>query len=355
LRQVAVTKTPPERNNRHVPEFSRVRAEGPKTSRDPEDCVMADRWMDDQNRDRRDRGWRDRDWRDRDWRGDWRGGERRAETYGQGREARSWSERGDPQGGYETDDRDYRTRSGVTSGGGAYRGEGYGGDRSQAYSSAASQACYAPQTPRFAAPDYTGQDYTRQPYAGEGRSAWESGARDIERRGEAAWNDRREGAGDFLQRAGERISSWFHGDDLMRGSHDRADPAREAAQPSRPGHRGRGPKGYQRADERISDEVHDRLTEDSWLDASDIQVEVKGGEVTLSGFVDNREAKHRAERLIEDLSGVRHVQNNLRVKPVGLGSSALEAQMRRDAQASDLSGRTGAAAERSTEAGARRN
>jgi hypothetical protein len=65
--------------------------------------------------------------------------------------------------------------------------------------------------------------------------------------------------------------------------------------------------------------------------------------VTLSGHVENREAKHRAERLIEDLSGVRHVQNNLRVKPgagltgagQGFGSSALEAEMRRDAQGTE--------------------
>ena len=74
----------------------------------------------------------------------------------------------------------------------------------------------------------------------------------------------------------------------------------------------------------------------------------------------------RAERLIEDLSGVRHVQNNLRVNPHagltgagrGFGSSALEAEMRRNEQAADpgnrgasgLSGRTstGAAADRST-------
>jgi hypothetical protein len=112
--------------------------------------------------------------------------------------------------------------------------------------------------------------------------------------------------------------------------------------------------------------VHDRLTDDPWLDASDIQVAVDHGEVTLSGHVDNREAKHRAERLVEDLSGVRHVQNNLRVDPNatftgagrGFGSSALEAEMRRNELAespgnlgaSGASGRTstGAEAERST-------
>ena len=127
-----------------------------------------------------------------------------------------------------------------------------------------------------------------------------------------------------------------------------------------------GNRGYRRSDDRINDEVHQRLTDDPWLDASEIGVEVKGGEVTLNGLVDNREAKHRAERLIENLAGVSHVQNNLRVKPDGgltragrgFGSSALEAEMRRDAAATDpgnngasgLSGRTstGARAERSS-------
>lgn len=102
--------------------------------------------------------------------------------------------------------------------------------------------------------------------------------------------------------------------------------------------RGLGPKTYQRSDARISEDVHDRLTEDPWLDASDIEVAVNGGEVTLSGRVDCRDAKHHAEWLVEDLSGVRHVQNNLRAEPGGaftgagrgFGSHAVEAEMRRN-------------------------
>ena len=57
--------------------------------------------------------------------------------------------------------------------------------------------------------------------------------------------------------------------------------------------------------------------------------------MTLSGTVDSREAKHRAERIVEDLSGVTHVQNNLRIQPgsyftsagKGYGDSAQEARM----------------------------
>jgi osmotically-inducible protein OsmY len=41
---------------------------------------------------------------------------------------------------------------------------------------------------------------------------------------------------------------------------------------------------------------------------------VKDGEVTLSGTVVSRGLKYRAEDLAELASGVRHVQNNLRVE-----------------------------------------
>lgn len=78
-------------------------------------------------------------------------------------------------------------------------------------------------------------------------------------------------------------------------------------------HYGRGPEGYKRSDARVSEDIHDRLTDDDDLDASTIQVQVQDGEVTLSGKVANRIDKHRAEHIAESISGVEHVQNNLRV------------------------------------------
>ena len=80
-------------------------------------------------------------------------------------------------------------------------------------------------------------------------------------------------------------------------------------------HRGRGPKGYSRSAERIREDVSDRLTDDPHLDASDIEVAVDGTEVTLNGTVDSRTAKRRAEDQADDVTGVTHVQNNLRVRP----------------------------------------
>lgn len=91
-------------------------------------------------------------------------------------------------------------------------------------------------------------------------------------------------------------------------------------------HRGRGPQGYRRSDERIHDDVHDRLTEDPHIDASAIIASVQDGEVTLSGTVTSRHAKHHAEHIVEDLSGVKHVQNNLRVQDLSASRGASTGQ-----------------------------
>lgn len=84
---------------------------------------------------------------------------------------------------------------------------------------------------------------------------------------------------------------------------------------------GRGPKGYRRSDERIREDVCDRLADDSRVDATEIEVMVKDGEVTLAGTVCTRDEKRRGEDLAETISGVRDVHNNLRVKPT-TGSGA---------------------------------
>ncbi|MGN6476827.1 MAG: BON domain-containing protein [Flavipsychrobacter sp.] len=88
-------------------------------------------------------------------------------------------------------------------------------------------------------------------------------------------------------------------------------------------HRGKGPKGYKRSDERITEEINDRLSDDGSLDASDIEVKVANGEVTLSGTVMDRNSKRRAEDLVEAISGVNNVENRLRVgQSQNTGSSA---------------------------------
>jgi osmotically-inducible protein OsmY len=78
-------------------------------------------------------------------------------------------------------------------------------------------------------------------------------------------------------------------------------------------HRGKGPRGYTRSDERIKEMVCEALTEDSHIDASGIDVEVRSGEVILSGMVPDRQTKRMAEDLVESLSGVNDVANQLKV------------------------------------------
>jgi hypothetical protein len=79
-------------------------------------------------------------------------------------------------------------------------------------------------------------------------------------------------------------------------------------------HRGKGPKNYTRSEERIMEDVCKQLSDDSFLDASGIEVSVKDGDVTLNGVVESRYSKDRAEDLAEDVTGVKNVQNNLRVE-----------------------------------------
>jgi hypothetical protein len=77
---------------------------------------------------------------------------------------------------------------------------------------------------------------------------------------------------------------------------------------------GRGPKGYTRPDEGIREEVNDRLTAHALIDATDVEVQIRNGEVTLTGFVDSRDAKRVAEECAENIRGVREVHNRLRVR-----------------------------------------
>lgn len=80
-----------------------------------------------------------------------------------------------------------------------------------------------------------------------------------------------------------------------------------------PGHRGKGPTSYQRSDERLREMICEALTDDDRVDASSIEVSVKSGEVTLTGHVEDRQQKRAAEDCVENISGVKDVQNQIRV------------------------------------------
>lgn len=104
-------------------------------------------------------------------------------------------------------------------------------------------------------------------------------------------------------------------------------------------HRGKGPKDYQRSDDRIREDVCDRLSEDGGLDASDITVRVEQGEVTLDGTVGSRREKRAAEDCVDSVSGVAHCQNNLRVSQMARGSQSATETSERSGSAEPASNR----------------
>ncbi|MBX9468501.1 MAG: BON domain-containing protein [Rhizobium sp.] len=116
----------------------------------------------------------------------------------------------------------------------------------------------------------------------------------------------------FGDRANDEVASWF-GDEVA------------ARRREMDGHRGKGPRGYRRSDARILEDVNDRLADDPAIDASDIEVTVEDAEVTLGGHVTDRWEKRRAEDCVDRVSGVTHVQNNLRIRISGEGTVMTQA------------------------------
>jgi len=196
--------------------------------------------------------------------------------------------------------------------GGASRSAGHGqGSAVGRYGAARYAGSDAQGFGRFTGDDFGGRDFAgwqadAGPYgpgerrSGYGRGSLAGGQGAVGYAGRAVGNRHDERG--FFEKAGDEVASWF-GDE-------------EAAQRREQDHRGRGPANYTRSDERILEDACDRLTEDWGVDASSIQVTVQSGEVTLDGTVPNRLQKRRAEDCVGDLSGVTHVQNNLRVSQV---------------------------------------
>lgn len=106
----------------------------------------------------------------------------------------------------------------------------------------------------------------------------------------------------------------------------------QRSQKSFQSHVGKGPKGWQRSDERIREEVSETLARHPEIDASDIEVKVQNGEVTLTGNVTEREAKRIAEDVVERVFGVRDVQNQIKVKPEGTGDREVTRNADREAR-----------------------
>lgn len=253
----------------------------------------------------------------------WGGSDYEDRGYGQrGRQA-DWPRRGmGGWGGSDYEDRGYGQMSGQDE----WSRRGMGGGMGASPGPGGYGSYYGSRDPyggssygRGYEGDFRGQSYARE-YGGGGQMGggmrgqmggrYGGGERGYAEGGRYGGSERgygESGGRDLWDRAGDELASWF-GDE-------------EAAQRRRQDqHRGRGPRGYRRSDERIKEDINDRLTDDWMLDASDIEVTVQSCEVILSGEVASREDKRRAEDIAEAVSGVNNVQNNLRIRQQGAQS-----------------------------------
>ncbi len=251
-----------------------------------------DRYGDDERRFRAERGeqgsWRAHDWRDDEDRfREYRGGERYGERGGEWRDRERWMREREPGRDWERDParadfgREYRPEVGGRFGDrGGWRGRDFGGEERGAYG-------------------YGGRE--RWPARGYGAGDW---------RGEYMTY----GSGAYPERGyGREREDWRY-----RGEGWQYGPEREAGPFERLRERfrkltGRGPKGYRRPDERVRDEVCERIAR-SGVNAMDVEVEVENGEVTLSGYAESREDKRRLEDIAEEVFGVDEVHNHVRIR-----------------------------------------
>lgn len=100
---------------------------------------------------------------------------------------------------------------------------------------------------------------------------------------------------------------------------------------SRTDHRGKGPRGWKPDDARLLDQVCRRLHDDAWVDATEVDVSVEEGVVTLRGHTRSAMEKRRAEDVAWEVPGVVDVVNELRAPRVlageeHLGSSVVDDQ-----------------------------
>lgn len=106
-------------------------------------------------------------------------------------------------------------------------------------------------------------------------------------------------------------------------------------------HRGRGPKNYARSDERIVEDINERLTHADDIDASEIEVRCEGGKITLEGSVEHRWMKHRAEDIADACAGVKDVDNRISVSSSRDRSADLGSGATQQAQARNGGGKEG--------------
>ena len=128
--------------------------------------------------------------------------------------------------------------------------------------------------------------------------------------------DERREVGGIVRHSGDprptaRPTDSGHYGEMHQGDESWASLNRRLTRHAQTNHRGRGPKDYVRSDARLQEIICEMLTHDHDIDASEVSVHVKDGEVTLSGNVDNRRTKYLIEERI-DQCGVKDIHNQIR-------------------------------------------
>ncbi len=100
-----------------------------------------------------------------------------------------------------------------------------------------------------------------------------------------------------------------------------------------PQHRtfGKCPRNYRRSEARICEDISEHIMREPSIDASDVEIDVHGQEVTLEGSVPDHWMKRCIEELAQDALTVDHVENRLRVRKrmeVGRGGPGAGLQQR---------------------------
>jgi osmotically-inducible protein OsmY len=150
---------------------------------------------------------------------------------------------------------------------------------------------------------------------GRGMSDWGRGLADYGHQQSQQGRGYSDFGRDYGTGAGMGHADWNRfGSDDMNQSWGRRSYDQQGQQSSWNEQRSRWPKSYKRSDERIKDDIHEELIRHERIDASDVEVQVKDGEVTLTGQVSSRQDKRVAEELAEKVLGVHDVQNQLRVR-----------------------------------------
>jgi hypothetical protein len=70
----------------------------------------------------------------------------------------------------------------------------------------------------------------------------------------------------------------------------------------------------QDATKRIAEEIHQRLCQHDQIKAADINIDVRGSQVTLKGTIDSSRAKQAANEIAGSVEGVSQILNQLQVK-----------------------------------------